>query len=409
MGVSTGASESGTAAGTASTLRQRNSAAVLDIVRRSKVPLRVAEIAHASGLSRPTVESVAQGLLDQGWLVLADAPDSPSMGRPARLFRFDDRAGAVLGIDIGAHSTSVAVAGLLGDVISVDRRRVAPDLPAAERLALTTRVVGELLDRLGIARSSVLAATVGTPGVVSPTSHRVGLAPGMPGWREVDVIEALGAAVDCAIEIENDANLAAVGERARGIATGCTDMVFLLLGERLGAGIIANDQLVRGRDGAAGELGYVPTGGAAARDPRFGPLESRVNASALVEMGRRAASERTTSVLATRGTLSAEDITVAATRGDPAARAVVRKLAGRIGAGIAPTLLTLNPEMLVVGGGVSLAGEVIRSALEEAVAKLVLAPPQIRLSALGDEAVMLGAITQALERVETEVLQRVTA
>ncbi len=409
MTVSTTTSATPLEGGSAATLRQRNSRTVLDIVRRAPSPLRVAEIAQTAGLSRPTVETVAEGLLEQGWLQLADSDEAPTVGRPARLYRFQERAGYVVGVDIGAHSTAVSIADLLGGVVASERRRVPPDLPAAERLALTADVIGDLIRHIGIDRARILSMTVGTPGIVSPIQHRVGLSPGMPGWRETDVISALSSTVDCAIELENDANLAAVSERARGVAAGCTDMVFLLLGERLGAGIIANDQLVRGRDGAAGELGYVPARGAKHRDPRFGPLESRVNASALVRMGEREAADHPDSALAAQGSLAAGDITMAATRGDARASAVVRRLARRIARGIAPTLLTLNPEMLVVGGGVSLAGEVLRASLAAAIEKVVLSAPQIRLSALGDEAVVLGAITQSLERVEAEVLARVSA
>ncbi|MEO8263120.1 MAG: ROK family protein [Pseudolysinimonas sp.] len=399
------------AGGTATTLRQRNSSAVLDIVRRASTPLRVAEIAQAASLSRPTVETVAEGLLDQDWLLLADADDAgaPSVGRPARLYRFNERAGFVLGVDVGAHSVTVAIGDLRGGIVATERHRVAPELPAIERLAATSDVIAALIAHTGIARSDILAMTVGTPGTVSPATDRVGLSPGMPGWPEVDVVGALAASVDCAIELENDANLAAVGERARGIGAGCADMVFLLLGERLGAGIIANDALVRGRNGAAGELGYVPVRGARDRDPRFGPLESRVNASALVRMGLRAAAEHPDSALAASAELSAGDVTLAATRGDAYASGLVRRLARRIAHGIAPTLLTLNPELLVVGGGVSLAGEVLRSALASAITKVVLYPPEVRLSALGDEAVVLGAVTQSLERVEADVLARVSA
>lgn len=395
----------------ATTLRQRNSRAVLDIVRASPNPLRVAEIARAAGLSRPTVETVAEGLEEQGWLRLAAADDTaaPTVGRPARFYRFNERAGFVLGIDIGAHSTTVALADLLGGVIAMERRSTEPDLAPRDRLRLTDNLIGELARGLDIAGDSILATTIGTPGVVPPFSHRVGISPGMPGWTDVDLVSALAGNLGCPIELENDANLAAVGERVRGVGAGCPDMVFLLLGERLGAGIIANDALVRGKHGAAGELGYVPTRGTSGRDLRFGPLESRVNAAALVQMGRRAASAHPDSVLAKPKDLTAQTITTAATSGDKEAALVVRRLAARIAEGVAPTLLTLNPELLVVGGGVSLAGEVLRTALETQIQRLVLFPPDIRLSALGDEAVVLGAVSQALQRVESDVLSHVVA
>lgn len=395
-------------AATATTLRQRNSRSVLDVVRRSDVPMRVAEVAQITGLSRPTVETVTEGLLEQGWLKIADA-EPEWAGRPAKHYKFNARAGYVLGVDVGAHSTAVSIADLQGVVVASERRRMLPDLPAADRVALTAATIVDLLAHAEVDADDVLAMTVGTPGIVSPSQHRVGLSPGMPGWRETDIVLALKGTVNCEIELENDANLAAVGERARGVASGSTDMIFLLLGERLGAGIIANDALVRGRDGAAGELGYIPVKGAARRDPRYGPLESRVNASALVRMGEEAIAADPTSMLAAHSPLGAGDVTVAATRGDVKAARLVRRLARRLADGIAPSLLTLNPEMLVVGGGISLAGEVLRQSLESAVAEVVLSPPQVRLSALGDEAVVLGAITRSLERVEADVLAMVSA
>ena len=408
MRLSTGSRSGGAAA-----LRQQNSSAVLGIVRRSPSPLRVTEVAQLAELSRPTVETVAQGLLEQGWLRLVDpetaAGQPPPVGRPARLFAFNERARHVIGIDIGAHRVTVALSDLLGGVVVARRRSLPPEMPPARRLATTAALVGTVLTDAAVDPGDVLAMTVGTPGTVPRTNDRVGLSPGIPGWASLDVRRALEQAVPCGVEVENDANLAAVGERARGIATGCADLVFLLLGERLGAGVIANDALVRGRNGAAGELGYVPVAGAEGRDPRFGPLESQVNASALVRLGEAAAREHPESALAGASPLTADAITRAATDGDEVATTVVSRLAEMIARGVAPTLLTLNPHKLVVGGGVSLAGEVLRQALDEAVSRLVLYPPEVHLSALGDDAVVTGAVARSLERVELEVLAHVSA
>ena len=407
IGISAAAAGGG-GGGTSATLRRRNSRTVLEAVRQSGSPVRVAEIAKATGLSRPTVETVAEGLLSQGWLRQSegDAASAPSVGRPARLYSFNETAGYVIGVDVGAHRITVSVGDLLGNVVQTHRSGVTPDLSAESRLQETVLAVQEVIRRARIDLGLVLAVTVGTPGVVSPTMDVIGISPGLPGWPGVNIKEGLKGVVPCDVEIENDANLAAVGERERGVAAGCADMIFLLLGERLGAGIIANDALVRGHNGAAGELGYVSTPGTEDRDPRFGPLESAVNASALVQMGADALPGPSSTA---REPLTAVEITRAATTGDPAAVAVVEKLAATLAHGIAPSLLTLNPRMLVIGGGVSLAGEVLRSALSAAIERTVLYPPEILLSALGDDAVVIGAIAQSLGRVEAEVLARVSA
>jgi predicted NBD/HSP70 family sugar kinase len=282
-------------------------------------------------------------------------------------------------------------------------------MPAEGRLALAANAIVSLLDQEGVDRSAVLALTVGTPGTISPASPAVGLSAGMPGWAYLDVRSALSSVIACDIRLENDANLAVVGERARGVAAGATNIVFLLLGERLGAGIIANGNLIRGRDGAAGELGYVPVATAPRTDPRYGPLEGQVNASALIAMGRAAATQNPESVLNRQTRLTAENITKAANTGDTAALGVLERLAARIAQGVAPAVLTLNPDTLVIGGGISRGGDIISRAIAKALEELVLCVPQVLMSALGDEAVLVGAVAQSLERVESAVLQRVLA
>jgi predicted NBD/HSP70 family sugar kinase len=393
---------------TATILRQRNSRLVLDTIRGADSAVRVAKIAKLTGLSRPTVETVCDGLLAQGWLHLgASSQDStPAVGRPARLLEFNARAGFVLAVDVGAHTISAAIADLRGETVAVQRSRVDSTLSGRERIIVIDDAINTVIDSSGTDVDSVYAATIGTPGTVSPTNARVDISPGMPGWSEVDIREALSRSLTCPIEVENDANLAAIGERARGVAAGCTDVIFLLLGERLGAGIISNDVLLRGRDGAAGELGYVKLRGLETGDPRYGPLEYHVNASALVRLGAQAR-DRGEDLGASD--LTAEGITRSASHGHSAAIAVVQTLASTLSEGIAPALLTLNPQVLVLGGGLSRGGDVLTDALVDSLANLLLYLPQVRTSALGDSAVLQGAVTQSLARVEREVLWKVSA
>jgi predicted NBD/HSP70 family sugar kinase len=412
MGMSTESGKvvelGGSAPNTATVLRQRNSRLVLDTIRAADSAVRVAKIAKLTGLSRPTVETVCDGLLAQGWLHVGASPEdsTPAVGRPARLLEFNARAGFVLAVDVGAHTISAAIADLRGETVAVHRSRVDSSITGGERIGVIDAAINTVIDSSATDVDSVYAATIGTPGTVSPTNARVDISPGMPGWSEVDIREALSRSLTCPIEVENDANLAAIGERARGVAAGCADVVFLLLGERLGAGIISNDVLLRGRDGAAGELGYVKLRGLETGDPRYGPLEYHVNASALVRLGAQAIDEGENLGVSE---LTAEGITRSARHGNPAAIAVVQRLANTLSEGIAPALLTLNPQVLVVGGGLSRGGDVLAEALIDSLTDLLLYVPHVRTSALGDSAVLEGAIAQALTRVEREVLSQVSA
>ncbi len=379
--------------------------------------MRLSEIADVSGLSRPTVETVVEGLVQQGWIKI-DSPEEGagrrSPGRPARRYSFNARAGHVVGVDIGAHTISVRLASLRGEPIGHLHRPVTQAIAAEDRLRLTRETVFALLAQEGVGIDNLFAMVVGTPGTVAQGEQHVGKSPGLEGWTNLDIVAALQKTIRCRIELENDANLAAVAECASGVARESSDVLFLLLGERLGAGVITNGRLVRGFNGAAGELGHAPSGGPLERPPGLGAFESQVNASAILSMGRRYFAANTGSLL---GALCSEDVsklttemvTRAAAEGDPAATRALRSIARTLAKGLASPLLTLNSEMLVIGGGISRAGRIITDLLEPELQKLLLFPPAIRLSTLGNDGVLVGAVRQAIERVQTDVLDKVSA
>ncbi|MBT2502264.1 ROK family transcriptional regulator [Curtobacterium sp. ISL-83] len=390
-------------------LRQRNSRLVLETLAGSPRPLRVTEIVSATGLSRPTVEAVAEGLVDQRWLHAADL-GRPATGRPAKRYEFNATAGYIAGIDVGAHSVTVVLADLRGATVETIRTPVDPEAVAHERFTVIEQTIRNATSRVGLRVEDPLAWTVGTPGAVSPGEHRVVKSPGVPGWTEFDVAAALATLVRRPVALENDANLAAVGEQASGVARGRADVLFLLLGQRYGAGVIANGSLVRGRHGAAGEVGYVNTAGTRDRSPAYGPLESRVNASGLVAdylretgAGRVAPSDEEAS-----RPPSSSEILQAAELGKPAAVRVVRRTGRLLADGTAPSVLTLDTDMVVIGGGMS-QSSVLKDAFEHRLSQLVLYPPEVRVSTLGNGAVLAGALQLSRMAVETEVLARVTA
>jgi predicted NBD/HSP70 family sugar kinase len=400
--------------GSPAVLRQLNSATVLDVIKRSPVPVRVAEIIQTTGLSRPTVETVTDGLLEQGWLELDHADKDGNRGRPARRFRFRSHAAYVIGLDIGAHSIAAVLADLLGTTVATIRRPVSPQSTAAARLKRTTLTLEALLGQANVAADKVLSMTVGTPGTVMPGQTRIGTSPSMHGWADVDIVDALRNTVDCPISIENDANLAALGEQAQGVAHQHTDVLFLLLGERLGAGVIAGGQLIRGRNGAAGELGYIKVAATTRPPVGYGPLESKVGAPAIAKLGRTAMRRSRNGFIATLckgdpSAITAETVTMAAAMGDPAAIEVLRSVSDILAEGVAPALLTLNPQLLVLGGGVSQGGHVLRDLVAGALTQHVLYPPDVQVSALGDHAVLTGAVAQSLGIVNETVIARISA
>ena len=399
-------------------LRQLNSTAVLQAVRAATAPQRVADLAAATGLSRPTVDAVVSGLVNQGWLetdaTTTAAPRNP--GRPARRYGFHAAAGHVAGVDVGAHSVSAAITDLAGKTVAKGRTRTSPSLPTGGRMKAITALLSSLLTQAHLQPSQLRCLTMGTLGVVDPVKRRIIISPGLGGWSEFDAAGALQAALGCPVLLENDANLAAEAERWRGVAHGCDSVMVLLLGERLGAGIISGGVLLRGHNGAAGELGYVTSGSSRApgRETGMGPLESRVNANALVTLTRERLETAKHSLLdglvnGDPTKINPQVIGQAARAGDPTARQVVEEICARLAEGIAPSLLTLDPELLIVGGGMSGVGDLLKTTLESQLATLVMFPPRVQLSTLGDEAVVTGAIRQSLDYVERRIIKNIIA
>ncbi|MCQ4040569.1 ROK family protein [Streptantibioticus rubrisoli] len=368
--------------GDPSLLRRINSAVVLHTLRgeRSRT---LTELVHATGLSRPTVEGVIEGLTQSGLVVEApaDPADARKQGRPARRFRFHAEAGHLLGIEIGVHQVRVVLADLSGRMLDWLGHDLDELVPAEERLERVRGAVAELLRATGVARSTLWAVGVGSPGIVeSDGTVRLGTA--MPGWTGLPLGDRLRRSFRCPVLVENDANAAAVAEHWTGAARGSDDIVFVMAGLSPGAGSLIGGRLHRGFGGAAGEIG------------------------ALHLLGREASPER---LLSTTGTpldpLDEPAVTrvfALAREGDPLAREAVDRFLRRLVHDVAALVLALDPELVVLGGWAAGLDGVLEP-LREELARYCLRPPKVALSALGEEAVATGALRLALDHVEEQL------
>lgn len=222
-------------------LRATNAAAILAAVRSADPHPRLSTLAEATKLSRPTVEAIVEELTDRGLIEVAPAVSARgqrSPGRPARRFRFCPHAGFVVGVDVRARSVSVCLADLDGRPVAVERKAVRADLGGPARARAVVAVVRRVIERSGADARRVWAATVGTPGLVDRSNTRIRQADNLKDWAEADIVTVLRDALGCPVAVENDANLAALGEQWRGVGGEADEMVFVLLGERLGAGVI---------------------------------------------------------------------------------------------------------------------------------------------------------------------------
>jgi predicted NBD/HSP70 family sugar kinase len=396
-------------AGSPQLLRQLNSAHVLRAIR-SHGPISRAELASTIGLSKPTVNEVVEGLLGDGTVIESEAigeerPLRP--GRPARLLRFRADLGHVLGIDIGANKLLIVVADLNDDVI-VSERRPVQVLERADAEAMLKHVQAaatRALAAAGVQRSLLQAVGVGTPGVVDPATGRLSLAPQLGGWDGLPLGRRLQRSFPCPVLVENEAHLSVLAERWRGAAQGIDDALFVQAGYGIGGGLLVGSRLYRGANGAAGEIGYLPFAEDWSPQDGLGAFEHAAGGSAYARHGRRAASSHGgRRLLELAGgdfdAIDAEVVFAAAAEGNAAALKIVETLVRRLARGIAAAVVVLDPRAVIVGGGLSRAGQTLLHPLERELADLVPIPPRIVLSDLGEEAVAYGAVRLAVLNVE---------
>lgn len=379
-------------------LRLMNSAAVLRAIREMGAA-RVTELVKATGLSRPTVTAAVASLIDEGWVEEADEPtaDTPRMGRPARVLKFRAHAQHVLGIDVGPHKVYCAVADLDGTVVAHVRRAVPHLQSHSELLQHVETATGKALTEAGIPASSLAAVAVGTPGVVDEQRGAVIQAPSVPGWDSLELAHWLRRTLDCPVHIENDVNLAVVAERSDGAGSQADSMVLVLWGSRVGAAVLVHGRVHRGAHGAAGEIGFVDLD----EEPRgrgpdgLGPLEADVGTSWILRRARELGDQDSADAVAVLNSAAA---------GVPSALRVVDEAAARFARGFAPFLAAVDPELVILGGGITLAGDAIVSAVRRHLGRRALAVPRLELSTLGDDAVALGAVRLAIADAERRLL-----
>jgi predicted NBD/HSP70 family sugar kinase len=346
------------------------------------------ELAKVTGLSKPTVSSALASLESAGLVQLVGSL-SGRPGPTTAIYDMNTRAGLVAGVDIGRDWLRLALADLRGEFIGRqdvrNTARSSADLVRRVR-SLAYQVAGEA----GVDWSAVNYAVIGSPGVLDPVTGRLGFAPNLPGWGRPGLVEQLRAALHVESAIENDINLAAVGELARGAGQGVRNFVLVSIGTGVGMGIVINGSLYVGGRGAAGEVSYLPAAelSAPALDARQrGPTETITSAGGVVKAAEQAG-------LPAR---SAKEVFAAAAGGDPLAQAIVIAEGRRIGALITAVTAILDPDLVVLGGGVGRNLDMLSEAITGRIAELGPLRPQIVASALGDSGVLHGAVARALD------------
>jgi glucokinase-like ROK family protein len=347
-------------------------AAVLSELRKAGSCTR-SELGERTALSRAVVsqrvtELVARGLIEEG------EQGESSGGRAPRLLRFRAEAGSLLVADVGATAAAVAITDLGGNILDFLREPIEVAQGPDVVLGRVRELFDQLRERADDASYAPLwGIGIGVPGPVEFSTGRPVSPPIMPGWDQFP-IRTYFADYKVPIWVDNDANLMALGEVTAGIARGHEALIYVKIGTGIGAGLIVKGRLHRGAEGCAGDVGHIqitddPT--VICRCGNVGCLEALAGGAAIARMAEAAAREGTSAILASamadKGYLTAADVGWAATHGDQTSVEMVGR-AGRLVGGMLATLVNImNPSLIVIGGGVSLVGDLLLASIRQSV------------------------------------------
>jgi predicted NBD/HSP70 family sugar kinase len=359
--------------GDTSLLRRLNLRAVLRVLHAGGAHT-ISELAEQANLSRPTTTQALDALIAAGWVMGSSRGREAVMGRPAQLFEFRPDAGHVIGIDVGAYKALVLICDLNGTEIARARRELDPTAPPESRLRVLGAVIDDALGAMPTGAEPVMDAVLATPG----TLDRDGVVvynTVIPGWLGQNPGSWVADRYDLPVVGMSDMAMSALAEQWRGAAQNALDVVYLHAGRRPGAAALIGGKPHLGFHNASPEVGL------------WKATPWRTDYSDLLRVGTQQES-------------GARELFAAAAAGDPDALNRVGTYADELVAGIIPMVISIDPELLVVGGGMSEAGEAIVGPIRERIQAETMFAPTVIASSLGDEAVALGAVRYALDRSE---------
>lgn len=379
-------------------LRALNDRAALDLLL-SRGPLTRAQLGEMTGLSKVTASQLVERLEERG-LVRRVGEQAGGRGPNAQLYSVTPSSAHVVGVDVGPDGVVAACADITGAVISrVEQSTRDTDDP----VGVVHNAVVQAAGAAGADMSSVRRVVLGTPGLVDPRTGEISFAHDLPRWHR-GLLADLRRDLNIPIFFGNDVNLAAVAESSTGAATGLTDFALVWVGRGVGLATVVDGRLHQGATGAAGEIGYLPVGGAevprnASRRGVKGAFQSIAGAEAVRAIGRQ---------FGFRAAEAADVVRAAVTAG-PAGEPVLDELARRLGLGVAATCAVLDPPLVVLAGEIGRAGgPALAERVEREVAAITLVAPKVVVTGVTSEPVLHGALRTALDAVRDEVFGSTT-
>ena len=378
---------SGAPPASATSLREANSARVVDAVKRYGQITQV-ELAAATGLSPATISNIVKSLLSQG---VVETQNTVRSGRRAQLVTLAHATELAVGIHVAPRSMNLMISGATQESGSALSMPLPFDHRADTTLDRAAMLVMELTDEMGIEIRDLMGIGIAIPAPINPKTGQIAIRGIMPGWEDLDIRDTLSRRLGLPVLVENDANAGAVGEGRYGALRGVSSGIYLRISHQTGGGFLIDGEVFRGPHGTAGEFGHVqvqPMGQICVCGAR-GCLNTVVGANSLINL-----------LPPSRGPMSLGDLISSAKDGDPGSRQVLADAGTTIGTAMANTALWADPEVIVVGGELADAGDILLAPMADALhTRPMLAAGGVTVvrSELEGRAEPLGALALAMD------------
>ena len=393
---------------TSMNMKLMNKKRVLRCIREHE-PVSRAEIAAKVRISKPTVSAIVDELIQEKWVLEKEFGESTAQGgrKPIHLY-FNEKAFYLVGADIGGTKVRSVLCDLKGRIVAESEFPTSA-CPSEELVGELSADVRRMAGKAGVEMNQILGMGAGVPGVTHPENGVIIEAPSL-GWNSYPFLQEAKQHFPFPVHVDNDVNVAVLGEQWLGNARQKRNVLFVSVGTGIGSGLMINGQLYRGSSYAAGEIGYMVTDKNEMKN-RFRPVFHRYGFLESTAGGKSIGTKLTDAVKrdpnhrlyrkAQEGELSGKEAFELAAAGDPAAIQVTDEAIEHLAYGLINACSLLDPEVIILGGGVFRSSAYILPRLKEAAADYLPARAEMKQSLLGENAGVLGAVSLFLREHES--------
>jgi predicted NBD/HSP70 family sugar kinase len=382
-----------------SDIREENIKQIIKLFRSSEELYSRAEIARKLSLSAPSVSSIVNKLIKANVLYEREEGTSGNLGgRKPILLDLNKDCGYIIGVHIEYEQITIVLANISGIIkdkttliYEEDKNFICNDF--------LVNGIKNFLIKNNVKIKQVLSIGIVLPGIFDTKEKRVKFAPNISRWQNTPIKEVVEEAFECKVKIENAVNAAVLGERWKGKIIGNKDAIYIKIDKGIGAGILIDGYLFKGFANVAGEIGFMLTD----RDyipehkNNFGAFENYFGIKAILNRAK---------ILLNDDNLNFDKLTGLIKDGNEELFNIIEDVAINIGITIANITCVINPQIVVIGGEFVKIAPLFISKIKDIIDRTVPIPPDVVISELGEKVYYLGAIVQALEGIEDDILEK---